>query len=310
MDLLQLEHFLAVVEERTFTRAAERVCRTQPAVSQSIKKLEDEVGAPLFARDVHEVSLTEAGRVLADYARRMVNMRDEAMHQVSQLKALKAGTLGIAAHESAAVYLLPAPLRTYLRKFPDIRVGIYRSRLNEIPASGDGPRGGCRLRERRTGFPRAPVGGSPRRRDDLHRVAAASARRPRIGRRQGSQLRAVRAASSLRHHVGHDLPPLRSARRALPDRRRAVELREHQELRPGRGRDGHRAGRDGAAGVARRKARPHPASRAVHSTANADGLSRAGLRVGLRPRTDQDRSRVQLGARRSTSRPRAPGLVE
>ena len=133
MDLLQLEHFLAVVEERTFTRAAERVCRTQPAVSQSIKKLEDEVGAPLFARDVHEVSLTEAGRVLADYARRMVGLRDEAMRQVSELKALKAGTLSIAAHETAAVYLLPAPLRTYLQKFPDIRVGIYRSRLNEIP---------------------------------------------------------------------------------------------------------------------------------------------------------------------------------
>jgi DNA-binding transcriptional LysR family regulator len=133
MDLLQLEHFLAVVEERTFTRAAERVCRTQPAVSQSIKKLEEEVGAPLFARDVHEVSLTEAGRVLADYARRMVHLRDEALRQVTELKSLKAGTLAIAAHESAAVYLLPAPLRAYLQKFPDIKVGIYRSRLNEIP---------------------------------------------------------------------------------------------------------------------------------------------------------------------------------
>jgi DNA-binding transcriptional LysR family regulator len=133
MDLLQLEHFLAVVEERTFTRAAERVCRTQPAVSQSIKKLEEEVGAPLFARDVHEVSLTEAGRVLADYARRMVHLRDEALRQVTEIKSLKAGTLAIAAHESAAVYLLPAPLRTYLQKFPDIKVGIYRSRLNEIP---------------------------------------------------------------------------------------------------------------------------------------------------------------------------------
>lgn len=133
MDLLQLEHFLAVVDERTFTRAAERVCRTQPAVSQSIKKLEDEVGAPLFARDVHEVSLTEAGRVLADYARRMVGLRDEAIRQVSELKALKAGTLAVAAHESAAVYLLPAPLRMYLQSFPDIRVGIYRSRLAEIP---------------------------------------------------------------------------------------------------------------------------------------------------------------------------------
>src|SRR5262245_10154412 len=133
MDLLQLEHFLAVVEERTFTRAAERVCRTQPAVSQSIKKLEEEMGAALFARDVHEVSLTAAGRVLADYARRMVHLRNEAVRQVSELKALKAGTLAIAAHESAAVYLLPAPLRTYLQRFPDIKVGIYRSRLNEIP---------------------------------------------------------------------------------------------------------------------------------------------------------------------------------
>ncbi len=133
MDLLQLEHFLAVVEERTFTRAAERVCRTQPAVSQSIKKLEEEVGSPLFARDVHEVSLTEAGRVLADYARRMVHLRDEAMRQVAELKCLKAGTLSIAAHESAAVYLLPAPLRHYLQRFPDIKIGIHRSRLTEIP---------------------------------------------------------------------------------------------------------------------------------------------------------------------------------
>jgi len=52
MDLLQLEHFLAVVEEGTFTRAAERVSRTQPAVSQSIKKLEEEIGGQLFARDL------------------------------------------------------------------------------------------------------------------------------------------------------------------------------------------------------------------------------------------------------------------
>jgi DNA-binding transcriptional LysR family regulator len=133
MDLLQLEHFLAVAEERTFTRAAERVGRSQPAVSQSIKKLEDEIGTPLFARDLHEVSLTEAGRVLADYARRMVHLREEAIQQVGHLKTLKAGSLAITAHESAAVYLLPAPLRGYLRRFPGIKVGIYRSRLNEIP---------------------------------------------------------------------------------------------------------------------------------------------------------------------------------
>ena len=55
MDLLQLEHFVAVAEEHTLTRGAERVCRTQSAVSQSIKKLEDEIGAPLFARDLHDI---------------------------------------------------------------------------------------------------------------------------------------------------------------------------------------------------------------------------------------------------------------
>ena len=133
MDLLQLEHFLAVTDERTFTRAAERVCRTQPAVSQSIKKLEEEVGAPLFARDGHEVSLTEAGRVLAEYARRIVRLRDEALRQVTEIKSLQSGTLAIAAHEAAAVYLLPGPLRAYLQKYPDIKIGIYRSRLAEIP---------------------------------------------------------------------------------------------------------------------------------------------------------------------------------
>jgi DNA-binding transcriptional LysR family regulator len=133
VDLLQLEHFLAVVEERTFTRAAERVSRTQPAVSQSIKKLEEEVGAPLFARDVHDVSLTEAGKLLVEHARRMVRARDEAMRQIGALRDLKIGALNIAAHESAAVYLLPAPLHAYLTRFPDIKVGIFRSHLAEIP---------------------------------------------------------------------------------------------------------------------------------------------------------------------------------
>jgi len=133
MDLLQLEHFLAVVEERTFTRAAERVCRTQPAISQSIKKLEEELGMPLFARDLHEVSLTEAGKELVAHARKMVAARDEALRSLGALKALRSGTLNVAAHESAAVYLLPAPLRIYLHRFPDIRVGIYRSRLSDIP---------------------------------------------------------------------------------------------------------------------------------------------------------------------------------
>jgi DNA-binding transcriptional LysR family regulator len=133
MDLLQLEHFLAVVDEGSFTRAAERVYRTQSAISQSIKKLEDTVGAPLFARDAPELCLTPSGKLLADYARKMVRVRDEAMRSLDDLKRLVVGRLSVAAHESAAVYLLPGPLKAYLRTHPEIRVGIYRSRLDEIP---------------------------------------------------------------------------------------------------------------------------------------------------------------------------------
>lgn len=133
MDILQLEHFLAVCEEGTFSRAAQRVFRTQSAVSQSIKKLEEEVGAPLFTRDMHEITLTQSGKVVLECARRMMRLRDDTMRQVEALRNLNTGTLSIAAHESAAVYLLPGPLRCYLQKYPEIKVGIYRSRLEEIP---------------------------------------------------------------------------------------------------------------------------------------------------------------------------------
>jgi DNA-binding transcriptional LysR family regulator len=81
MGLTQLEHFLAVVEEWTFTRAVERVCRTQLAVSQSIRPLQEKVGMPLFARDVHDVLLTEAGAMLVDYVRKIVRTRNEVLNE-------------------------------------------------------------------------------------------------------------------------------------------------------------------------------------------------------------------------------------
>ena len=132
MELNQLEHFLAVCEEKTFTRAAERVFRTQSAISQSIKRLEDEIGSPLFARG-NDVTLTDAGKVVLECARRMLRVRDDAAQQVKALKNLTAGSLSVGAHEAAALYLLPAPLRRYLDRYPNIKVGIYRSRLEDVP---------------------------------------------------------------------------------------------------------------------------------------------------------------------------------
>ncbi len=101
---------------------------------ERIKKLEEELGMPLFARDLHDISLTEAGQGPDSSTRaRCWRARDDAMRMLGSLKHLSTGTLNIASHESAAVYLLPAALRHYLRAFPDIKVGIYRSRLKDIP---------------------------------------------------------------------------------------------------------------------------------------------------------------------------------
>ena len=77
MDISQLETFLAVAEERGFSRAAVRLRRTQPAVSQTIRKLEGDLGEVLFERSSRDGTLTAAGDVLCDYARRMLKLRTE-----------------------------------------------------------------------------------------------------------------------------------------------------------------------------------------------------------------------------------------
>jgi DNA-binding transcriptional LysR family regulator len=122
MELYQLEHFIAVVEEHSFTRAAERVSRTQGAVSVSIRKLEEELGVPLMVRDPHECTLTEAGRVLLEQARRIIRLRDDLASRMADIRNLVVGHVTVAAHESAAQYLLPAPLAAFHLRHPDIKI--------------------------------------------------------------------------------------------------------------------------------------------------------------------------------------------
>jgi len=107
MDIHQLETFLAVAEEKGFSRAAKRLRRTQPAVSQVIRKLEGDLGEVLFERNERDGTLTAAGEVLRDYARRMLTLRAEATSAMEELKALDRGRLLIAANEFTCLYLLP-----------------------------------------------------------------------------------------------------------------------------------------------------------------------------------------------------------
>ncbi len=132
MDLAQLEVFLTVAREGRFSRAAEKLHRTQSAVSQTIRKLEQEVGEPLLDRSSRDGLLTDAGRVLREYAERLVNLRSDAQEALVELRHLHQGKLAIAANEFTALYLLPV-LAEFQRLHPMIRIMVYRSLGSHIP---------------------------------------------------------------------------------------------------------------------------------------------------------------------------------
>ncbi|HUH63579.1 MAG TPA: LysR substrate-binding domain-containing protein [Terracidiphilus sp.] len=132
MDLNQLETFLAVAEERSFSRAAQRLHRTQPAVSQVIRKLESSVGETLFDRAARDGSLTAAGALLRDYALRLLALRREATSALDELKSLERGKLQLGANEYTCMYLLPV-IDAFRRKFPQISVAVNRTLASRIP---------------------------------------------------------------------------------------------------------------------------------------------------------------------------------
>ena len=132
MELSQLETFLAVAEERSFSRAALRLHRTQPAVSQVIRKLEASVGETLFDRASRDGSLTAAGVLLRDYALRLVALRREAVSALDELKSVERGRLQMAANEYTCMYLLPA-IDAFRREFPHVSVTVHRVLASRVP---------------------------------------------------------------------------------------------------------------------------------------------------------------------------------
>jgi DNA-binding transcriptional LysR family regulator len=132
MDLSQLETFLAVLEEKGFSRAAFRLRRTQPAVSHAIRKLEEEIGEPLFDRAAREGTLTAAGELLRGYAERLLRLRTETVTALEELRSLERGRLTIAANEYTCLWLLPV-LDAFRRQCPQITVTVQRSLASQIP---------------------------------------------------------------------------------------------------------------------------------------------------------------------------------
>lgn len=132
MDLSQLETFLAVVEEKGFSRAALRLHRTQPAVSHAIRKLEEEVGEPLFDRASREGTLTAAGELLRGYADRLLRLRGETVTALEELRSLERGRLTLAANEYTCLWLLPV-LDLFRRQCPQVGVHVHRALASQIP---------------------------------------------------------------------------------------------------------------------------------------------------------------------------------
>ncbi len=132
MDLYQLETLLAVAHEKGFSRAAQKLHRTQSAISQTIGKLEEELGETLFDRSSRDGTLTDAGRVLVDYAEELLNLRVEAHDALLELRQLHQGKLSIAANEFTSLCLLPL-LNEFRRLHPSIKIQVQRSLASDIP---------------------------------------------------------------------------------------------------------------------------------------------------------------------------------
>lgn len=124
MEVHQLRYFVAVADEGSFSRAAAKVRVSQPSLSQQIRKLEAEMGQPLFDRLPRSVVLTEAGRCLIDYARQILASIGDARRCVDELKGEVAGKVAVGAIPTIAPYVLPGLVVTFQKHYPDVILEI------------------------------------------------------------------------------------------------------------------------------------------------------------------------------------------
>ena len=127
MDLDQLHTFLEIVRLKSFSKAAQSCFRTQPAVSAQVRQLEQDLGAPLFERLGTKIALTPAGRIFADYAEQILELRKRAQDTISELERTPRGELMIAANEATCIYVLPRVFYEYKKLFPNVEIVVDRS---------------------------------------------------------------------------------------------------------------------------------------------------------------------------------------
>ncbi|MFB3776100.1 MAG: LysR family transcriptional regulator [Bryobacteraceae bacterium] len=132
MELYALQVFSTVAAERSFSRAAEKLSRTQPAISLAVQRLEQELGEKLLDRTGKEILLTDAGRIVLEFARRFENLQGELEVALAELRDNAAGRLVIGANESTTLYLL-RHIQRYRRLYPKVKVQVRRCLSSKIP---------------------------------------------------------------------------------------------------------------------------------------------------------------------------------
>src|SRR5215472_9480198 len=132
MELHALQVFLTVANERSFSRAAEKLLRTQPAVSLALQRLEQELGERLIDRTGKDLILTDAGRTVLEFARRFQSLQFEMDNSLAELRDNSAGRLAIGANESTTLYLL-RHIERYRELYPKVKVTVRRSLSSRIP---------------------------------------------------------------------------------------------------------------------------------------------------------------------------------
>src|ERR1700712_3623517 len=125
MSLRQMEYLVAVVEEGSFTRAAERLFVSQPALSHQVKALETSVGGELLERRPHSVGLTPMGRAFLPHATAAVRAADEARRAARAVGQLEAGELRIGTLHSIALGVVPAAIRAWRLAHPDVSFALH-----------------------------------------------------------------------------------------------------------------------------------------------------------------------------------------
>jgi DNA-binding transcriptional LysR family regulator len=132
MDFDQLDIFLEVARLSSFSRAADKRFRTQPAVSSQIRSLEEEVGARLLDRSGGKVTLTAAGKVFFEYAEKTLESRKNILTAVAETEQVPRGAILVCANEGTCLHILPEVFAQFKRDYPDVSVGIMRADYTRI----------------------------------------------------------------------------------------------------------------------------------------------------------------------------------